>query len=111
MSIEVTNDGKEKHQSFEAKADGCTSQGDWNFRWSAEGYGFDKYHALRWLFSAMDDMKIEIMAKTQAELAIEMGEVTEQLKKVGNESAKSVAKIAELEEVIKNLPNRIPLLK
>lgn len=57
------------------------------------------------------NQKLEIMAKTQAELAVEMTEVTEQLKKVGNESAKSVAKIAELEEVIKNLPNVEPALQ
>lgn len=55
--------------------------------------------------------KIDFMAKTQAELAAEMVEVTKQLEKVGNESAKSVAKIAELEEVIKNLPNVEPALQ
>ncbi len=55
--------------------------------------------------------KIDFMAKTQAELTAEMVEVTEQLKKVGNESAKSVAKIAELEEIIKNLPNVSPELQ
>jgi uncharacterized coiled-coil DUF342 family protein len=55
--------------------------------------------------------KLEIMAKTQLELAEDVKAITAQLQKVGNESAKTLQKVEELQAVIDNLPNVTPELQ
>jgi seryl-tRNA synthetase len=57
------------------------------------------------------NQKLITMAKTQAELAAEMNEVNTQLGKIGNESAKTLQKVEELQAVIDNQPNVDPALQ
>ena len=56
MSIKVTNDGKEKHQSWEAKLEQSGSDGKGHYDTLFVGYGINEYEARTNILQQVDNL-------------------------------------------------------